>query len=291
MARSFDEDAFRPHKEAVLFAINKIFRRLLANLFLDFENPKFHSVRKENSLVVRCVNGIPKEIVDKLFAAIGFSDRGSSYDFTGTREQLKAADALFSEIEEAFLPPEVSTQQPKALFKVKKVQKPSTGLQELPKENEKTVNHLPFVQEDFDEAAYLEDTVRSTLLKTGRVRNCFFEAKHFSLRRMTHGRVYACSEKCDSSFLEAHWHLTSGKNMLYSHVAHLSPDGLKLLHLGFEYGYQYSSIPGLPNFGKTVNFNTKLINPDGKLLSNEHPNKVVTTCIYCGENLQKIFFC
>lgn len=291
MQRHFDEDLYLPHKEAVLYAIDKVFRRLLADLLLDFENPRFHSIRKANGLIVRCISGIPTQIVDELFSAIGFSDTGSSYEFSGTKEQVKAADAFFSEIEDTFKPQEVIIHQPKSLLKEKRVLQCSVLAQRVSDESTPMTNNSPFIQEDFDEVVHLLEIARRTLLTTGRVRNCFFEAKHFSLRRMTHGRVYACSEKCDNSFLEAHWHLVSGKNMLYAHVAHLSADGTKLLHLGHELGYQYNLIPGLANFGKTVNFSTKLISPTGKLVFNEHPNKVVENCIYCGQNLQKIFFC
>lgn len=181
--------------------------------------------------------------------------------------------------------------QPKPLLGDKRVLQSQALARGVFDESKTMAINSPFIQEDFDEVAHLQEIARRTLLTTGRVRNCFFEAKHFSLRRMSHGRVYACSEKCDNSFLEAHWHLVSGKNMLYAHVAHLSADGTKLLHLGHEFGYQYNLIPGMTNFGKTVNFSTKLISPNGKLLINEHPNKVVENCIYCGQNLQKIFFC
>lgn len=291
MPGCFDEDAYRPYKEEVLYAINKIFRRLLGNLLLDFDNPKFRSVRKENSLVLQSINGLPKKIVDELFSAIGFSDAGSTYKFTGFKEQLKTADDLFCEIEQTFLPPKATVQELKPLSRGAQILKAPALPSHLPNEYENTTTNSPFIKEDFDEAAPLMETVRKTLLRTGRVRNCFFEAKHFSVRRMLHGRVYACSEKCDNSYLEAHWHLTGAKNMVYAHVAHLSADGSKLMHLGHEFGYQYSTIPGMANFGKTVNFSIKLINPDGHLTSIEHPNKVVTSCIYCGENLQKIFFC
>ncbi|EPY25961.1 hypothetical protein STCU_06390 [Strigomonas culicis] len=104
---------------------------------------------------------------------------------------------------------------------------------------------------------------------------------------MKHGRVYACTAKCDNTCLEAHWHIVT-RNVLYSYIAHLSPDGKVLNHLGMEYGYQYNSMPGTPNFRKTVCFTAKLVSPDGQLLKNEHPNKAVENCIYCQQPFHKL---
>ena len=51
-------------------------------------------------------------------------------------------------------------------------------------------------QRDFDSVAHLVDKVRLTIHKTGRLRNYSFEARDFTLRRMTRGRMaHLCGEE------------------------------------------------------------------------------------------------
>lgn len=288
-----DFTIFIPHSSQVLNALQKVFRRLLSNLLLDFDNPKYQVVKKNNAVLARNISNLPENITEKLFEVIGFQmTDDNTYLFRGTKKTLLEADKFYSQIEDRLAPKSKSSFQPLPLPSKKELPPQAhahhtSNAKEVVSQNESS----PFVTEDFESVTDLQEIVRKTLLKTGRIRNCFFEANYYSLRRMSHGRVYVCSEKCDNTCLEAHWHLLSGRNILYSHVAHLSSDGLKVLHLGFEVGYQYHMIPGMGNFGKSVNFSTKLLSSEGKLLRNEHPNKVCDSCIYCGMNLRKIFFC
>lgn len=291
MGLPIDINRYKNYGESVLNALQIVFRRLVANLLLNFEDKKFREVRRDNPVLVRSTNLLPSDIVEDLFTVIGFelSDT-NTFIFNGTRETLLQGEKFYSFLEES-LGSKRSFQPLHPPPLLKKEFCSSVVLSKASTLEEKQQFSTSRIKDDFDSVVGLKDIVRTTLLKTGRVRNSFFEARDFSLRRMSNGRVYACSSKCDNLCLEAHWHLISGKNLMYSHIAHLSPDGSLLLHLGHEVGYQYHMIPGLPHFGKTINFNTKLLSPDGKLISNDHPNRVVDSCIYCGKSLEKLFFC
>lgn len=291
MSLESDHSIFLPYRQDVLNAIQNVFRRLLGNLLLDFNNPKFRSVKKNNPVLARNTSNLPDTITEKMFQILNFVLVDEiTYVFNGSKENLLEADKQYSLIEDFLCPKKKSSFEPLS-FQPKKAPAAQVQPSYSNKKEEVDVDNSPFHTEDFESVVELKEIVRKTLLKTGRIRNCFFEANYYSLRRMSHGRVYACTEQCDNTCLEAHWHLMSGRNILYSHIAHLSSDGLKVLHLGFEVGYQYHMIPGMQNFGKSVNFSTKLLSSDGKLLRNEHPNRVCDSCIYCGMNLKKIFFC
>lgn len=282
-------------------ALNAVFRKLLANLLLDYENPKFRKVRRDNEAVARHTAGLSPSLVAFLFTALGFGgdpDEDSFVHFSGSRETLKSADAIYSALEDAI---SVSKGRDATFLRgsmadrtkhpPNTVSSPSPQPQPLDRKSllKDEAQRTFFNPEDFMVAEPLLPVARKTLLNTGRIRNCFFDARGFTLRRMTHGRVCACSEKCGNECLEAHWHHYTGKGLMYAYVAHLSQDGATLLHKGAEYGYQYNSIPGTENFGKTVLFTEKFLTVDGQLLYNKHPNKVVTTCVYCNEPFAKLF--
>ncbi|ORC84281.1 uncharacterized protein TM35_000461000 [Trypanosoma theileri] len=296
--------------EALEKAISLVYRRLLANLLLDPDNPKFQIVRKENNFIRNILTQIPDSVVDSLFNSIGYklqknSDSEPIYVFDGDKEKIKTSDRFLSRIEEKI----EEVKNKKILFhplplesraNEKTEERREAILQEIRRdaeERQKGFNEEKFSssndlfnQDDFKSVEHLKEISRRTLLNTGRIRNSLFEGRHYTLRRMTHGRVYACKERCGIDCLEAHWHLFSGKNLMYSFVAHLSPDASKVLHLGVEHGYQYNSLPGTKNFGKTVLFSSKRINSnDGSLEFLEHPDKSCESCVYCGVPFSELF--
>ena len=152
------------------------------------------------------------------------------------------------------------------------------------------------IQADFDEGAQVVQAVQIILHKTGRLRNASFGAQGMTVSRMTAGRrVYHCGDaRCadgvtatsDSSEpkdfgYEVHWHQRTG-NLLYSFVAHISPDCGTVWHVGDEYGYQYCNLPGETNFGKTVLLNIKKWNHTTlSVESVSHFTKPVSECVYC----------
>ncbi|KPI84020.1 hypothetical protein ABL78_6929 [Leptomonas seymouri] len=280
--------------------INGVFRRLLANLLLDFQNPKYRQVKKDNKTLYRLTRSLPNDFVKYLFSSLGFAAHNDTFDFQGTEESLKHADEVFSQIEnlvdsEKLAAEERELKQLRALA-AKKASKPSsapatsssiatetsTSSRSVVQKESKVYSQQQGTQEDMEEGKLVEDIVRKTLLNTGRIRNSFFEAKDLTIRTMRHGRVYACTHKCGNECIEAHWHLLTGKNILYSHLAHLSADGTQLLHLGVEHGYQYNTLPGSPNFGKMVHFSEKLTDEHGKLIKLKHDDRPTAGCIYCG---------
>lgn len=307
-------------RERVIYALDSVFRRLLANLLLDFDNPRFRKVRPANDTVRRNTEGLSKQFVQLLFRVLGFTgepDAEGFVHFSGSRDTLKTADEIYSSIENAANEPK-NTEAAFALSvmaqnkRQRQQEKPLAHSKTADEETSDTKSPLPsspaqplqqtlaeqirekylkdvFNPDDFSSVEHLKPIVRKTLLNAGRVRNCFFESKGLTIRRMIHGRVYACTEKCSNECLEAHWHLYTGKGMLYAYVAHLSSDGAALIHTGAEHGYQYNSLPGTPNFGKTTHFTEKLVAPEGNLVYNKHPNKVTDACIYCGESFYKLF--
>lgn len=284
-------------KDAIISAIEHVYRRLLANLLLDIDNKNFRTIKKSNSVIARHITKLRSDFAEFLFHTLGFQEDESNSNilhFVGTYDDLLKTDRLISTIEATFSAQTLAG-FPSLKTKLEHRQIADTSVRELKSERSAESDsatsgvNAPFFEEDYSTVADLCETVRHTLLNTGRIRNCFFQAKDFSLRRMSHGRVYFCSEKCPAWNLEAHWHVLSGKGLLYSYVAHLSGDGKSLLHLGSEYGYQYNAIPGTEFFGKTVCFSEKLTTPDGTLKLNRHPNKPATSCIYCGTEFAKLF--
>eukprot|EP00455_Lapot_gusevi_P053788 TRINITY_DN8479_c0_g2_i1.p1 TRINITY_DN8479_c0_g2~~TRINITY_DN8479_c0_g2_i1.p1 ORF type:complete len:176 (-),score=13.23 TRINITY_DN8479_c0_g2_i1:45-542(-) len=144
------------------------------------------------------------------------------------------------------------------------------------------------ISEDKQEVAHLEAVARSTLHNTGRLRNASFEAKHFQLRAMRHGRAFACTS-CAPDAIEAHWHVVNG-SLLYAYCVHLSPDASKVLHLGYEHAYQYNTIPGTEHFGRTVWMTTKHIDETtGQIALLQHHTKAVDRCVYCNEEFRLLF--
>ncbi|KAH9586316.1 PUB domain [Trypanosoma melophagium] len=296
--------------EALEKAISLVFRRLLANILLDPDNPKFRVVRRENNFIRNVLVQIPDSVEDTLFNNIGYkleknSDSEPIYVFNGDREKLKTSDRFLSSIEEKIEEVKrrnIVFQTPPLETKVgeKTEERREAILQGLRKDaeerkkgfNDNRISSFKdlFNPNDFKSVEHLKENSRRTLLNTGRIRNSLFEGRHYTLRRMTHGRVYACKDGCAIDCLEAHWHLFSGKNLMYSFVAHLSPDASKVLHLGVEHGYQYNSLPGTENFGKTILFSSKRLNEtDGSLEFLEHPNRSCETCVYCAVPFSELF--
>ncbi|CCW66698.1 unnamed protein product [Phytomonas sp. Hart1] len=290
------------YPNSVTKAMDGVFRPLLANIILNFDEPKFRKIKIENPVIKQYTEGLSNNFKEYLFDVLKFSESSNEPGvliFSGDRNTLKEADVIFSAIEKYFerkklkplqLHPEEREANPHlnpAKAALTAAQSSSNVCSSSDKSDE--VSNNPFIDKDFEAVSDLKETARHTLLHVPRVRNCFFDAKTFSLRQMLHGRVYVCTEKCKNDCLEAHWHLFSGKGLVYAYVAHLSSDAKELLHLGIEYGYQYNSLPGSSNFRKTINFTEKLISFDGKLLINNHPNKPVESCIYCGVPFSKIF--
>ncbi|CBZ24257.1 conserved hypothetical protein [Leishmania mexicana MHOM/GT/2001/U1103] len=285
--------------EVIHGCINGVFRRLLANLLLDFNNPKFRQVKKDNKALHRLTESLPAGFIEFLFSSIGFTKHDDVFIFEGSTESLKHGDAVLSYIEDSFGKERLQAAEC-GLHRLKNlaVKKAKNGpaqremetatarllrAQPLPQEEDaqSQAQHSGTEKGGAEERA-VKEAVRKTLLNTGRVRNGFFEARDFSVRIMQHGRVYACTEKCPDHCVEAHWHLLTGRNILYSHLAHLSADGTRLLHLGPEHGYQYNSLPGSANFGKTIHFSEKLMDENGRLVDIKNDDKPVTACIYCG---------
>ncbi|CCW64579.1 unnamed protein product [Phytomonas sp. EM1] len=289
-------------QESVSTAINKVFRPLLSNLLLNFDEPKFRKIRIENPVIKRYTEGLSHNFRDYLFSVLKFSESSKEpgfWIFLGDINDLKDADSVFSAIEKYF-----NEKKPKLLnlpsrrrkaephpshIKVALPASQGVSFTCSPHGKSDELFNSPFMEKDFEAVSHLTEIASQTLLNVSRVRNCFFDAKTFTLRQMLHGRVYVCTENCENYCLEAHWHLFSGKGLVYAYVAHLSSDAKQLLHLGIEYGYQYNSLPGSSNFGKTINFSQKLLSTDGKLIINNHPNKPVDSCIYCGVSFSKIF--
>ncbi|KAG5510575.1 hypothetical protein JKF63_06872 [Porcisia hertigi] len=284
--------------EGIRECITSVFRRLLSNLLLEFNNPKFRQVKKDNNTLRRFSSSLPEGFVDFLFWSIGFVKRGDTFSFEGSMESLKQGDAILTHIEES-----VERERLRAvewdLDRLRRFAAERTKNSLLPKETPPPPALPPRAQlslmktetnqakpsvpaEDLADGEAVKETVRKTLLNTGRLRNSFFDARDFVVRSMRHGRSYACTQKCSDHCVEAHWHLLTGRNIVYSHLAHLSADGTRLLHLGPEHGYQYNSLPGSENFRKMVHFSEKLMDENGKLVAVKTNDKSVKACIYCG---------
>ena len=328
-----------------------VYRRVLANLLLDPENPKFRQLKESNAMIKRCLLELPEinleHITDRGPAAgVGSSSRpsmlhvgltlfswigmrrldetvplgdgmlvvpdGTAGITSGDKSRLLQGDALLTLVEDRMAANKKSAQLLKSVGDVDVL--PGRRRQAAERDRQLHVEQLRreqeldatvreraadvrqrsgeaaaqqqlFHQSDFDEVRHLIEVTRKTLHFTGRLRNYSFDAKHYSLRRMNHGRVFACatatSAACPNTFLEAHWHVING-NILYGYVAHLSENGDSVLHIGPEYGYQYNTMPGTPNFGKTVLFAVKVIDPSTGVVSKlDHPNRPVETCIFC----------
>ncbi|KEG10383.1 hypothetical protein DQ04_03781030 [Trypanosoma grayi] len=291
-------------------AISKVFRHLLANLLLEPDNPKFRAVRHENAIIRKALEQLPDAVADSLFTTIGFElecnpNSGMIYIFKGDVQQLKEADRFFSELEEKLqnkkaMDIQLHLTALKARGDTQGRERREQILQQIKddaahRQEEATIREANTTQDllntdDFSSVENLKEKARLTLLNTGRVRNCLFEGRHFALRRMLHGRVYACKEGCVNECLEAHWHLLSGKNLIYAYVAHLTPDASTMIHLGVEHGYQYNSLPGTEHFGKTVHFSAKRVNDaDGTIDYLRHPNQPAAVCIYCGVSFSQLF--
>ncbi|ESS63086.1 hypothetical protein TCDM_09164 [Trypanosoma cruzi Dm28c] len=298
-----------PH-DALNRAISTVFRRLLANIVLEPENPKYHVVREENKFIRDALSPLPNSVVEALFAGIGFkrtqnANSETIYVFTGNSENIKEADYFLSQLEDRiekgqrkevemhFVPPETKVNREREERRqqiLQEIQRDAEKRQGGTTESESPTPINAFYPGDYTLVENLIEKSRRTLLNTGRVRNFLFEGRHFTLRRMVHGRVYICKEGCGTDFLEAHWHLFTGKNLMYSYVAHLSPDATAMMHLGVEHGYQYNSLPGTKNFRRTVHFSAKRINEANGLLEYiEHPDKPSETCIYCGKPFSELF--
>nr|CCC95845.1 unnamed protein product [Trypanosoma congolense IL3000] len=290
-------------------AITRVFRPLLANILLDNENPKFHVVRKNNKLIKSVLQRLPESVVQTLFDAIDFklecrNDSEMIYTFGGDVQKLSMSDNFFSYIEEKLRERRLGTSrfQPPLASRVELdwKERKDALIQEIRRdidERRRDINESRLAKaqdalchDDFTSVESLKEKSRLTLLNRGRLRNSLFGCQHFSLRRMTHGRAYVCKEGCPADFLEAHWHLFTGRNMLYSHIAHLTPDGSTAVHVGVEHGYQYNSIPGTVNFRETIHFSAKRVNEEsGALDLLEHPNQPRTACVYCGVPFSKLF--
>lgn len=296
--------------DALSKAVSKLFRRLLANILLNPDNPTFRAVRMNNAAVQSAVRGIPDSVVEALFSIIGFklehrSGSEPQYVFGGDPQGLGDSDRLLSYIEKSLDEAKLSSSQ----FRHPPISS-RTGLERnerkdlLIREIRRNIaergsesgagapveSQDVFCTDDFASVENLKDIAKRTLLNTGRIRNAFFGCRHFSLRRMTRGRVYVCKEGCPVNYLEAHWHLFTGKNMLYSYVAHLNEDGSSVAHLGVEHGYQYNSLPGTTNFRKTIHFSAKRTNEkNGRLDYLEHPNQPSKACVYCDVSFSQLF--
>ncbi|RNF00081.1 hypothetical protein TraAM80_07823 [Trypanosoma rangeli] len=291
-------------------AISSVFRRLVANLLLDFENQKYHVVRAENKLIRDALKPLSSAVVEALFTGIGFDQSKNAnseviYILTGDEEKIQAADRFLSRLEEGIesikrKELELQLLSPRARKHREEEERRQQILQEIRRNaierkgeaarsglaTSMTVMH----PEDFSSVENLIEPARRTLLRTGRVRNCLFEGRHFTLRCMIHGRAYACKEGCEADALEAHWHLFTGKNLMYAYVAHLSQDASTLIHLGVEHGYQYNSLPGTKNFRQTVHFSAKRTNElTGALEYIDHPDRPSKVCIYCGVPFSELF--
>lgn len=295
-----------PNSSSIHECINNVFRRLLANLLLDFHNPKFRQVKKDNKAVQRTTQHLPHEFVAYLFNSLGFVERADAFVFEGSEESLKRADQVFSALEdlmdrEKLENAERDLQQLKSLAVIKAPHyaspsvtpppasgQPSRLITKVSEREQNQADQLEGTKQDTKEGTVVAEAVRKTLLNTGRIRNSFFEGKDLTIRTMRHGRVYACTEKCANQCIEVHWHLLTGRNILYSHLAHLSADGTELIHLGVEHGYQYNTLPGSPHFGKMIHFSEKLTDSNGKLLHIKHDDKPSTCCIYCGRPFSEL---
>ncbi|EKF32249.1 hypothetical protein MOQ_003904 [Trypanosoma cruzi marinkellei] len=296
--------------DALNRAVSTVFRRLLANILLEPENPKYHVVREENKFIRDTLKPLSSNVIEALFTGIGFKRTQNAnseviYVFTGSSENIKEADCFLSHLEDRIekgqgKEAEMHFVSPEAKRNKEREERRQQILQQIHRDAEKrqgeTTGSEPptpisaFYPDDYTLVENLIEKSRQTLLNTGRVRNFLFEGRHFTLRRMVHGRVYICKEGCGTDFLEAHWHLFTGKNLMYSYVAHLSPDASTMMHLGVEHGYQYNSLPGTKNFRRTVHFSAKRINEaNGSLEYIEHPDRPSETCIYCGKPFSELF--
>ncbi|GET86358.1 hypothetical protein, conserved [Leishmania tarentolae] len=285
--------------EIIRECIDSVFRRLLANMLLEFENPKFRQVKKDNKVLNRLTQSLPSGFIEFLFSSIGFVKHDDVFIFEGSLETLKHGDAVLTYIEDSLGRKKLHAVESQ-LHCLRKLAATKAKNNPTPTETAPVTSRLQRAQNTFQEGdakhhtqpkgtemdlteeQAIKEVVRNTLLKTGRVRNSFFEARDFTVRTMNNGRVYACTEKCPVDCVEAHWHFLTGRNILYAHLAHLSADGARLLHLGPEHGYQYNSLPGSTNFGKMTHCNEKLMDENGRLLYIKHDDTPVKVCIYCG---------
>jgi hypothetical protein len=303
-------------------AINPVCRPLLANLIRDPANPRFGSVRCANAKIAAAL-GFPGVLA--WFKLCGFVQETSEIEssnsggggatatatvsevmlvWKGTKEALQAGNKALSVAEDAIEEGKQaklrSGQQTHSLRSRKAEQEKDDAkariLEQLERdraavgrreEQRLEEEKQQLLQEaDFEEVKHLEEAAKKTLHYHGRIRNASYNAEHFKLRRMTHGRAHVCSVGCPNDYIEAHWHVRNAA-LLYSYVVHLNADATEVIHQGPEDGYQYNSLPGTPHFGKTLFISTKVVDSAGKVKC-ETPNTSVEFCRHCMVSFRKL---
>lgn len=323
-------------------AIERICRPLLANLYRDPSNEKYHQVKQQSPLLTRWTEALGEDIMVELLGRIGFgktttsaaagkeevstgedgvfrfaapsavlvrSLRASSSPTT-VQALLKSADAFLDTLSHTIeqtvtqakwkgAPPllrsvhdedgaaAAATQRAVEQI-VQQRQLESLALErEARASAEEAVQRQKHLEEDVASALPFVELSRRTIHLTGRLRNASFQAKHYTLTRMTHARSYLCH--CPADHLEAHWHVVSG-NLLYAYVVHLTADATAVVHTGEEHSYQYDSLPGSATFQKYLMLTVKKVDSEtGKLEMLKHVQKAVEVCAYCGVPLKHLF--
>lgn len=317
--------ACKGREPRVFHVLQHVCRPLLANLLRQFDNKQFHEVKPTSKLLSEAHDAIGPSVLSQLMCAIGFIRNGGSVEsrwvFQGSLDRAVVAERWLSSVEDALrgvvaghaASSSPATAEDDILFKSlskagenrrKKAEDDRRaevehlrlkGLQEARERAERERNEQAAqlalqqgLRQDFEDAAHLEETARSTLHNTGRHRNASFSAKHFQLRVMRHGRSFACNT-CDDACIEVHWHVVSG-SLLYAYCVHMSPDATRILHTGYEHAYQYNTIPGTDHFRRTIWMTTKHVNEETGLIDLlQHHTKPVDRCIYCNELFRTLF--
>lgn len=290
LARKLLDGLDEQSRHATKEAIQHVFRPILANLLREPTNIKFNRLNSSNPIIRSAVQGVQGG--RSFLEAVGFTlnQEDGKWEFRGSRNTLLIGDAALTLVEEEFSkrsgPTLVHSRTRDAASERENVQRAlqdqvRADRQELAKREEEQARQLQW--EKLQQADFICDeafvaAVRRTIHFSGRLRNSLFEGRDFRVRRMTNGRVYACS--CPPSGLECHWHLRQA-SCIYSHLVHLSEDGGAVVHVAPEIGYQYNSIPGTPNFGRTVKLSVKSVDEATNAVTCKTVDKPVDCCDYC----------
>ena len=151
---------------------------------------------------------------------------------------------------------------------------------------------LKSTEETLTDLTHLIPVAKKSIHLHERLRNMAFDAKHFTLKRISQAKIYnfcgnewgpiSTSCECPGEGLVAHWH-TVGASIVYSYLVHLNSDATTVIHSGPVHGYQYNSLPGTDTFGKYTHTSVK-ITINGKVEC-YNPNQPATHCNYCNEQL------
>jgi hypothetical protein len=284
------EAAWRRDPAAVEDALKNVLRPIVSNIVREPNEEKFRRIRENNRRVREAATALP--CLFRILGACGFiavdgPDTGVQvWTFLGDTSRLAEGNRLLSRAEEVLERNKAQQHLRTRKTATAHAASPPLRVEERREEAPPVESTLLFAA-DFESVRHLMDKARLTMHSTGRLRNACFSAKDMTLRRMEHGRGFVC--RCPPDHLEAHWHVVCGK-LLYAYVAHLTPSADAVAHLGYEIGYQYNSLPDSDLFRRVIHVSTKMVDTEGHLSLNDHPNRPAEVCAYCNTKLTDLLF-